>query len=1109
MSLRIFKERRRANQHRRQRKKLRLSLARIVSAWLVTASSIVHAAPGDILFQEEFNNNGDFSSDWTSFGFGSAFVSTATFSSSPRALQIGSFPITVTSRSGRIDTSGIAGADLNLWIRRGANSFSDYPEAGDNLILQYRNNLGVWTTLDTYLGGGTAGEILTPTFSLPADALYSTLQIRFWYTGFFFWFFDYWHIDDVVVTETGPVGTCGTYRDEFNSNTYNNSDGTLSWTSDFWSETNDDASPTSGLVSISSGRLELSGNGTASNTAITRQLDTAGSTALTLSFDFQMLGGVDPADSATVEISDNGGSSWTTLETFTGFSNNDSGSRSYDITAYAAANMQIRFAISPDSGGDCCYDDGGERIEIDNLEINTCNTATTDHFAIFHSGTGVTCEAEVITITAHDSSDNGVDVGGNTIQITATSASPGWSTADTSWGLGAGTGTFSTPSAGVAQYQFGSSETSVVLEFANTSLADIDFDVVDTGDPSLTDDEGSAEDPLLSFTNTALRFYNDADGNGDRDGTDPIASPLTSGITSGQWIVRAVETNTHTGACEARATGTHTVNMGYQCVNPIYCFRSADADINGSPIGENDFGGTSNLTGISLTFDADGEAPFNFEYYDAGGVRLYSELPLTASGSDPAITLTGTSNTTIVRPADIVITQVTDSGGTANPGTTATGSGFTTAGSPFTVVIEGRNADGDITPNFGAETVNEGVVLVEQALVMPAGGNLAALSAASAFSSTGTAGQFQNTTVNWNQVGTLTMRAEIADGDYLSTGNVTGTTSGNIGRFYPASFDLGAHTVTPECVPGNFSYMSDQSFIHRPLDIAYAVLARSALSTVVSNYDDTLGYPTRAFNAVAENANDGTDLGGRVSILGSTWNSGAYAVSAANNGGFARALSGINEVVDGPYNSLQLGLVPNSDGPDSIDFLGTDLTMNASQSNDCVVDGDCDAAAIGTPLSLVFGRLWGRNAHGPETNALSVPLAIQQWDGSEFVINANDDCTDIAASATQFDGSSIDIDANRTVTVGGGTSTGTFASLTAGVAFTFVDGESGLSFSAPGSGNLGNFDVDIDLTNYPWLRSDWDNDGDSADDTALPSLDINFGRYRGHDRVIFWREDLD
>ncbi len=1078
----------------------------LITGLLVFACLPTMAAPGDIIFEEEFNNNGDYISDWTRSGFFLSFVAvtTATFSSSPSSLQIGNFGVTVTSNSGRIDTSGIGGATVTAWVRRGDDSFSENPDAGEDLTFQYRNSSGTWIDIVSYPGGGTPGEILTPSFDLPADALYATFQLRFVQASGSFFFSDYWHLDDIVVTETAGSSSCTSYSDEFGSASYTNSDGSTDWTSNAWSETNDDNSPSGGLIEIAGGQLLLSGNGSSPNVAITREFNSASSTSLVLSFDYQMLGGVDTEDSALVEISGDGGSSWTTLETFVGYSNNASGSRSYDITSYAASNTQVRFAISPDSGGSCCYDSGGERWEIDNLVIDDCSSVSTDHFSIQHSGTGVTCEAEIVTITAHDSSDSAVDVGGNTIQITATSASAGWSNADTSWVLSAGSGSFSTPSAGVAQYQFGSSETSVVLSFANTSIAIIDFDVEDTADGSLTDNEGSPEDPTLTFSDTAFRFYNDADANGDRDGIDPIASPLTAGTTSGQFIVRGVQTSTDTGACIARITGAQTVNMGYQCENPTTCARPDDADINGTAIGENDLGVSSNLNAVSLTFDADGEAPFTFEYYDAGSVRLVASLPLAASGGEPAFTLFGTSDVTIVRPANLVITQVI-----GNPGTTTAGSGFVTSGSLFTTVVQAQNADGGTTPNFGKETSSEGIILIEQVLVMPVGGTLTPLSSPSSFFATTTEGEFENTDLLWDQAGTFTMRAQIADSDYLGTGDVIGSISGDIGRFYPDHFDLTSATLIQGCAAGSFTFMSDQSYVHRPMDALFSINALSVLSAVLTNYDSALGYPVRGFTAVAENGNDGNDQSDRAFIANSTWSGGVYAFASTDNAGFSRDLSGLNEIVDGPYSSIQLGLTVDASGPDTIDFMSADLTMQPGQSNDCVSDGDCTAAAIGSTANLVFGRLYGRSSHGPESAALAVPLETQYWDGSEYLTTTGDTCTAIAASATFFDGISISTDANRTVTVGGGNSTGSFDNLNPAVEFTMVAGESGLEFSGPGAGNTGSFVVRINLNNYPWLRSDWDNDTDNADDTNLPNLNIQFGSYRGHDRIIFWKEVLN
>ncbi len=731
---------------------------------------------------------------------------------------------------------------------------------------------------------------------------------------------------------------------------------------------------------------------------------------------------------------------------------------------------------------------------------------TIDHYAIVHSGSGVTCEAERVTIIAHDASEVGVEAGGRTITVTATSTTPGWSAADATWTLASGTGTFSTPSAGVAEYVFDTAESSVELWLANTSEADIDIDVVDS-DPTLTDQDGVAEDPLLSFSNTGLRFYNDADGDGDADGSDPIASPLTAGVLSGQLILRGVETNGATGACEGRVSGAQTVSMGYECSNPIFCFREDDVHINGTPIQDNDAGSGPAYNPVSLIFDADGEAPFTMEYFDAGTLRLHAQLFVPAGGGNPAVTLTGASDETIVRPADFVITSITDSGGAANPATTSAGGGFVAADTPFTVVVEARNADGGVTPNFGGEIVNEGITLTPVSLVMPRTGNLPALSSAATFSGTGTAGELQNTTVRWAEVGTLTLRAEIRDGDYLGTGNVIGATSGNVGRFYADHLRLVSSSVANGC-SGGFTYMSDQAFSYTPIDVSYSVEAVTAGLSRLQNYDDT--FPVATLTVGAENANAGVNLAGRIAVPSGAWADGLYAVSGTDNAGFARALSGLDEVPDGPYGSTQLGIRSAGVDPDATNFQTSALNMNAATNDDCALAGTCDAVSLGSALDIRFGRLLINNAHGPETAPLAVPFETQSWDAvNGFLINSADSCTVLAMADIRFDGNPLAVDANRTVTVGAGASTGSFGSFTPGVGLSFSAGDAGLNFSAPGAGNNGEFNVDVDLSNYPWLRSDWDNDGNAADDSVLPSAQIRFGRYRGHDRVIYWHEVLD
>ncbi|WP_250656328.1 DUF6701 domain-containing protein [Alkalimarinus coralli] len=39
-----------------------------------------------------------------------------------------------------------------------------------------------------------------------------------------------------------------------------------------------------------------------------------------------------------------------------------------------------------------------------------------------------------------------------------------------------------------------------------------------------------------------------------------------------------------------------------------------------------------------------------------------------------------------------------------------------------------------------------------------------------------------------------------------------------------------------------------------------------------------------------------------------------------------------------------------------------------------------------------------------------------------------------------------------------------------------------------------------------WLKYDWDGSGSISGSVDAPSATATFGRYRGHDRIIYWRE---
>ena len=63
-----------------------------------------------------------------------------------------------------------------------------------------------------------------------------------------------------------------------------------------------------------------------------------------------------------------------------------------------------------------------------------------------------------------------------------------------------------------------------------------------------------------------------------------------------------------------------------------------------------------------------------------------------------------------------------------------------------------------------------------------------------------------------------------------------------------------------------------------------------------------------------------------------------------------------------------------------------------------------------------------------------------------------------------------------------------------------------MQFSAPGFANRGEVEVLVDYSAMPWLSYDW-NQNDIDDDRQLPKVLAKFGAVRGHDLVVYWREN--
>ena len=82
-----------------------------------------------------------------------------------------------------------------------------------------------------------------------------------------------------------------------------------------------------------------------------RTVDLSGTTSATLEFDWKTKAGVDTNDSVVVEISDDGGSTYTVLDTFTGIHGSATGWESYDISNFISSQTTVRFRVNGYYGG--------------------------------------------------------------------------------------------------------------------------------------------------------------------------------------------------------------------------------------------------------------------------------------------------------------------------------------------------------------------------------------------------------------------------------------------------------------------------------------------------------------------------------------------------------------------------------------------------------------------------------------------------------------------------------------------------------------------------------------------------------------------------------------
>lgn len=169
---------------------------------------------------------------------------------------------------------------------------------------------------------------------------------------------------EATALESAAYANSRYLRDYFNSASYSNNNGTAAWASSWIEYDVAGAGPSAGNIDIYYGELWLDDNpDTGTSPSIRRKANLTGANYAALSFDFRTTSGVDPADQIAIEVSANGGTSYTRLAIIEGIYGATWDWRSYEISSFASQNTVVRFRVL--SG----YGSTSEYFVIDNVEI--------------------------------------------------------------------------------------------------------------------------------------------------------------------------------------------------------------------------------------------------------------------------------------------------------------------------------------------------------------------------------------------------------------------------------------------------------------------------------------------------------------------------------------------------------------------------------------------------------------------------------------------------------------------------------------------------------------------------------------------------------------------
>lgn len=704
----------------------------------------------------------------------------------------------------------------------------------------------------------------------------------------------------------------------------------------------------------------------------------------------------------------------------------------------------------------------------------SCPGPLLDHYQVSFAGsTAVTCEPTPVTVTA-------VDSGGGSITIpSGTQLTLSTDIANDSWTNPGGSG---------AVYTVPSDAASIQYQLRKLTPGAIEIDVTDGN--GITDDDGNRDDDIITFSNAGFIFY--ADGVAGNIGTQ-ISGKASDVSPNAQTItLKAVQSNpTDPGVCDALVTNSSAdIGFAYRCDNPNSCATTnngaaINSALNSTPI---DADSVVPYTNVNLNFDGNGIATFNFDYSDAGNIALLASADLPVSNTNPAggtANVQGGSNSFLVKPAGLCV-EATEANSLCSGPDYGSCTAFRKVDVDFNLRISGRAwggsgendidyCDNAVPKNFQLSNIN-----LSSTLVAPSSGSNTILSASS--TNISDVSGLVDQALSVDEVGVFRITATPASNYFSET--IAASTSANIGRFIPHHYTIVNGSIIPAAV--TFSYLG------QPFTAQYDVRAVDSSGAVVGNYRNG----GSNHNFIKLNIDSGVSYGavndpsGSLTYLTSRISSSSASFSWGNGEALLVNVPltvGRIASVDGPFDNVSIGALATDGDGVTLEPVALDLDTESPSGH--------DRKQLGSTV-FRYGRVFIPPIYGPEVplNALtSIPFDIEYWDGTTFVTNTDDSSSVYDAWALPTLGGCTDgsvLCADVTVS---------FPSAPAAVINGKSDPLMPITISRPGVGKTGDLTIQVDVD--PWLEFDWLGTGD-----VDPSTQINFGSYRGHDRIIYWRE---